>query len=150
MRLGRLHFDVVGSPRGKNPPSAVPPSALYHPSGFSTPLHIFLIPDHFSRTATGPTAYTNGSMSQKLSDPEKIKIAGGIEYIYWLALLGKSRSTGWRWRRAGPKGEAPRVRCCRIDNTLYISYQEIRRFWRRAEAGEFEGQPGGICAPKAT
>ena len=123
-------------------------SPLYQPRGFSTRLQIFLISDHFSRTATGSRTYTKGSMSQNLSDPEKIKVAGGIEYIYWLALLGKSRSTGWRWRRAKPNGKGPRVRCCRIDNTLYISYQEIRRFWRRAEAGEFEGAPGGVCAAK--
>ena len=45
-------------------------------------------------------------------------------------------------------GEPPRVRCCKIDNTWYISAKEIARFWDRAEAGEFEGEFSGVCAEK--
>ena len=75
-----------------------------------------------------------------------IRVAGGIEYIYWLKLLGKSRTTGWRWRRLGANGKPPRVRCCLIDRTWYISHREIHRFWRRAEAGEFGGEFAGATA----
>lgn len=77
-----------------------------------------------------------------------IQLAGGIEYILWLSLIGKSRTTGWRWRREGPNGEPARIRCCKIDNTWYISSQEIKRFWKRAEAGEFAGRAAGVCAKK--
>jgi len=77
-----------------------------------------------------------------------ISLAGGMEYILWLTVIGKSRTTGWRWRQPGPNGEPPRVRCCKIDNTWYISAKEIARFWDRAEAGEFEGEFSGVCAEK--
>ena len=77
-----------------------------------------------------------------------ISLAGGMEYILWLTVIGKSRTTGWRWRQPGPTGEPPRVRCCKIDNTWYISAKEIARFWDRAEAGEFEGEFSGVCAEK--
>ena len=77
-----------------------------------------------------------------------ISLAGGMEYILWLIVIGKSRTTGWRWRQPGPNGEPPRVRCCKIDNTWYISAKEIARFWDRAEAGEFEGEFSGVCAEK--
>ena len=77
-----------------------------------------------------------------------ISLAGGMEYILWLTVIGKSRTTGWRWRQPGPNGEPPRVRCCKIDNTWYISAKEITGFWERAEAGEFEGEFSGVCAEK--
>jgi hypothetical protein len=77
-----------------------------------------------------------------------ISLAGGMEYILWLTVIGKSRTTGWRWRQPGQNGEPPRVRCCKIDNTWYISAKEIARFWDRAEAGEFEGEFSGVCAEK--
>ncbi len=77
-----------------------------------------------------------------------ISLAGGMEYILWLTVIGKSRTTGWRWRQPGPNGEPPRVRCCKINNTWYISAKEIARFWDRAEAGEFEGEFSGVCAEK--
>jgi hypothetical protein len=86
-------------------------------------------------------------MSEKFaSDPAMMRLAGGMEYILWLTLIGKSRTTGWRWRQPGPSGEPPRVVCCRIDNTWYISQKEIDRFWMRAEVGEFAGEPAGVCA----
>jgi hypothetical protein len=86
-------------------------------------------------------------MSQRSGNgTEMQKMAGGMEYILWLSLIGKSRTTGWYWRKEGPDGESPRVKCCRVDNTLYITSKEIARFWERAEAGEFEGKPAGVCA----
>jgi hypothetical protein len=85
-------------------------------------------------------------MSQiRTNNSELMRMAGGMEYILWLTLIGKSRTTGWHWRQEGPNGEPPRVKCCRVDNTLYISQKEIARFWARAESGEFEGQPAGAC-----
>lgn len=88
-------------------------------------------------------------MSENSGDSTKMmRLAGGMEYILWLTLIGKSRTTGWHWRQPGPKGEPPRVKCCRVDNTLYITFKEIARFWERAEAGEFEGNPAGVCANK--
>ena len=71
-------------------------------------------------------------------DSKLTRLAGGMEYILWLNLIGKSRTTGWKWRKPGPNGVPPRVVCCRIDNTLYITQKEIDRFWVQAEAGKFE------------
>jgi hypothetical protein len=64
----------------------------------------------------------------------------------WLTLVGKSRVTGWRWRRPGPNGEPPRIHCFKIDNTWYVTAKEIKQFWARAEMGEFEGRPDGACS----
>ena len=85
-------------------------------------------------------------MQKQTSNPATEQLAGGMEYIYWLTLIGKSRTTGWRWRKPGTNGEPPRVKCCKVDNTWYISTKEIERFWSRAEAGEFAGESFGVCA----
>jgi hypothetical protein len=85
-------------------------------------------------------------MQKQTSNPATQQLAGGMEYIYWLTLIGKSRTTGWRWRKPGTNGEPPRVKCCKVDNTWYISTKEIERFWARAEAGEFAGESFGVCA----
>lgn len=74
-----------------------------------------------------------------MSTVEMIRLAGGMEYIYWLALIGKSRTTGWRWRKKGW------VSCFKIDGTWYISAVEINRFWERAQAGEFAGRARGAA-----
>jgi len=44
-------------------------------------------------------------------DSKLTRLAGGMEYILWLNLIGKSRTTGWKWRKPGPNGEPPRVVC---------------------------------------
>jgi len=88
-------------------------------------------------------------MEKRVSDDiAMIRRAGGMEYLRWLTVIGKSRATGWRWRQPGPNGAPPRVRCCMINNRWYISAKEIERFWQRAEAGEFAGEFNGICAEK--
>jgi hypothetical protein len=87
-------------------------------------------------------------MQKQKINPAITQLAGGMEYIYWLTLIGKGRTTGWRWRKPGPNGEPPRVKCCRIDTTWFISAKEIERFWSRAEAGEFAGESAGVCAVK--
>ena len=83
-------------------------------------------------------------------DTERMRMAGGMEYILWLTLIGKSRTTGWHWRREGANGEPPRVKCCKVDKTLYRTAKEIERFWSRAEAGEFAGRSAGVCAGKGS
>ncbi len=60
------------------------------------------------------------------------KTAGGMEFIFWLSKIGKSRTVGWRWRKRGW------VQCYRIERTLFISDEEINRFWKRAASGEFD------------
>ncbi len=88
---------------------------------------------------------SSGHLRQSYED-STLKTAAGIEYIYWLTLVGKSRVTGWRWRRPGPNGEPPRIHCFKIDNTWYVTAKEIKQFWARAEMGEFEGRPDGACS----
>jgi predicted site-specific integrase-resolvase len=67
---------------------------------------------------------------------------GGMEFLYWLAKIGKSRATGYRWRAEG------RLHTVNIDGKLFITQHEIDRFWTRAKAGEFSKQPHGACAPE--
>jgi hypothetical protein len=67
---------------------------------------------------------------------------GGMEFLYWLAKIGKSRATGYRWRAEG------RLHTVNIDGKLFITQQEIDRFWTRAKAGEFAKQPHGACIPE--
>jgi hypothetical protein len=93
-------------------------------------------------TASRPAATRAGTPL----DSGSTLVAGGIQYIFWLMLIGVSRSTGWRWRKPGSHGEPPRVKCCRIDRTWYITIAEIDRFWRRAQEGEFSAEDAGICA----
>ncbi len=49
----------------------------------------------------------------------------------WLEGIGRSSTTLWRWRKRGW------VTTVSISGKLYISHEEIRRFERRAAAGEF-------------
>lgn len=58
-------------------------------------------------------------------------MAGGIEFIYWLAKVGKSRPTGFRWRRKGM------IVTVNVEGKLFVTDEEIVRFWQRAKNGEF-------------
>jgi len=58
-------------------------------------------------------------------------VAGGIELVYWLAKMGKSRSTGGRWRKKGM------IETVNIEGKLFVEDAEITRFWKRARDGEF-------------
>jgi hypothetical protein len=49
----------------------------------------------------------------------------------WLASLGVTPITGWRWRR---NGWIPIVNIC---GRVYVSRETIADFERRAQAGEF-------------
>jgi hypothetical protein len=54
-----------------------------------------------------------------------------VSYFGWLATLGKTRTTGWRWRKAGL------IETVNIFGKLYVTRDEISRFEQRALAGEF-------------
>ena len=54
-----------------------------------------------------------------------------IAFDYWLSLLGRSKVTGWRWRRDGW------IKTINIAGRLYIQRDEIDRFNARAARGEF-------------
>lgn len=56
----------------------------------------------------------------------------------WLADMGVTSTTGWRWRKKGV------LRVTDIYGRLYISEEAAAEFHRRATAGEFalEVKPG--------
>ena len=49
----------------------------------------------------------------------------------WLRGVGRSKATGWRWRRRGW------LRVLNIGGRNYVEVEEVGRFFQRAEAGEF-------------
>ncbi len=70
-------------------------------------------------------------------------LIGGIDFDLWLDQIGRSRSTGLRWRNRGW------VTTVNIDGHQFIAQEEIDRFWARAKAGEFAKEAGGIiCMQK--
>jgi hypothetical protein len=69
-------------------------------------------------------------------------MAGGIEFIYWLAKVDKSRPTGFRWRKKGM------IAAVHIEGKLFVEDDEIVRFWKRAKSGEFAKKPCGAAARK--
>jgi len=54
-----------------------------------------------------------------------------VSYFGWLGTLGRTRTTGWRWRRSGL------IEVVNIFGKLYVTRDEIARFERRAMSGEF-------------
>ena len=67
-------------------------------------------------------------------------MAGGMEFLKWLRILGRGRATGYRWVSRGW------IEPTNIAGKLYVTVEEINRFWTRAKAGEFARGAGGICA----
>jgi hypothetical protein len=67
-------------------------------------------------------------------------MAGGIEFLKWLRLIGRERATGYRW------AEKKWIEPCNIAGKLYVTQADILQFWQRAKAGEFAQEPGGVCA----
>jgi len=65
---------------------------------------------------------------------------GGMEFIFWLTRLGKSRSTGYRWRKQ------QMITTVNIEGKLFITKEQIDRFWDRAGKGEFAKKPRGASA----
>jgi hypothetical protein len=68
------------------------------------------------------------------------QMVGGMEFIYWLVKLGKSRPTGFRWRQKGL------IATVNIQGKLFVTHDEITRFWQRARRGEFAKRPCGAAA----
>ena len=54
-----------------------------------------------------------------------------VSYDNWLADLGKTRITGYRWRKAGL------VNIVNIFGRLYVTREEIAAFEKKAMAGDF-------------
>ena len=69
--------------------------------------------------------------------------AGGIQFRYWLWLVSRGRTAGWRLR------ERKWIRCCRIRRQLYIINCEVFSFWERARRGEFGTAELPVTAPQA-
>jgi hypothetical protein len=92
-----------------------------------------------ARCKAGAAAHYNSSMSdvavnQKAAPsaawiPEGLD-AGGMELSHWLAKVGLSRPTGYRYRRAG------KIRTHNIEGHEFITSDEIARFWTRAKSGD--------------
>jgi hypothetical protein len=78
---------------------------------------------------------------------ENFSLIGGIEFVYWLQQIGKSRTTGYVWRLPGAGGQEPKIKAVNIDGHLYVRSKEIERFWERAEAGEFSVE---LTVPRRT
>lgn len=66
---------------------------------------------------------------------ERRAISDLVAYDKWLAELGISASTGWRFRKRGA------IRPIVLYGRLYVSRQQIRDFEARAAAGEFASIP---------
>ena len=54
-----------------------------------------------------------------------------VAYDSWLASIGRSLATGWRWRRRGL------IQPIEIFGRLYLSRRAIAEFELRASRGEF-------------
>jgi len=63
-----------------------------------------------------------------------------MEFIYWLARVGKSRPTGYRWRKRGM------IETINVEGKLFVTSEAISRFWQRAGRGEFSKKPRGAAA----
>lgn len=62
-----------------------------------------------------------------------------VSYFGWLGTLGKTRTTGWRWRKCGL------IQTVNIFGKLYVTRDEISRFEQRAMSGEFHKE---ITSPR--
>lgn len=78
-------------------------------------------------------------MTVNLTGNDAHPISSFVSFDDWLESLGKTRATGWRWRKTHPWLETTN-----IFGRLYISREVIGEFERRAVAGEFAQakQPG--------
>ena len=65
--------------------------------------------------------------------------AGGMEFSLWLAKVGLSRPTGYRYRRD------KKIVTYNLEGRQFILTEEIVRFWQRVKAGEFAKRPRGAA-----
>jgi hypothetical protein len=61
----------------------------------------------------------------------------------WLREIGRSDTTGWRWRQAGW------LHPVNIAGRPYLTGDDIRQFQARAAAGEFSKAPSGAALKSA-
>jgi len=54
-----------------------------------------------------------------------------VSFDAWLASIDKTRTTGWRWRKA------ELIKTVNVFGKLYVTRDEIVRFEQRAMSGEF-------------
>lgn len=73
-----------------------------------------------------------------LTSSDDIEI-GGMEFLKWLRKIGRERTTGYRWVAKGW------IEPVNIGGHLFLTQEEIIRFWTRAKAGEFAKDPAGVC-----
>ena len=66
-----------------------------------------------------------------MSTHETQSVSNLVSFDNWLADLGKTRVTGYRWRKAGL------VSIVNIHGRSYITREAIAAFERRAISGEF-------------
>lgn len=66
-----------------------------------------------------------------------------VSYFGWLGTLGKTRTTGWRWRKSGL------IKTVNIFGKLYVTRDEIARFEERAMSGEFHKEITSPRTPSA-
>lgn len=65
---------------------------------------------------------------------------GLIPFDAWLGELGKTRATGWRWRKIYPW-----LAVVNVLGRLYITRESVAEFERRAKAGELSREPSGAA-----
>lgn len=60
------------------------------------------------------------------------RLIGLIAYSKFLRDLGRSTVCGWRWRQSGLLDEPKN-----INGRLYLTGEQIERFYQRVESGQF-------------
>jgi hypothetical protein len=63
-----------------------------------------------------------------------IEIPAIVSYAKFLNSIGRSRTTGWRWRQHGW------INVVTIAGRPYVRGEEIEKFLARAERGEFANE----------
>ena len=79
-----------------------------------------------------------------MSENDSLAGADGelVPFGRWLASMGKTRATGWNYRKKGV------VKCVNVFGSVYITRREIQRFEARAAAGEFALKRGRAAREK--
>lgn len=70
------------------------------------------------------------------TDTTTAPISNLVPFDDWLSQLGKTRCTGWRWRKEGI------ISTVNMFGLYYITREEIARFEARAMAGDFAAKRG--------
>ena len=70
-------------------------------------------------------------MQNDAQKPNATAAGNLVSFDTWLASIDKTRTTGWRWRKAGL------IATVNVFGKLYATRDEIARFEQRAMSGEF-------------